>query len=235
MKILGIDTSGIVAGVSLIDDRKVLGEININYKQNHSVTIMPMIDTLLKMVNTELEEIDYIACCCGPGSFTGLRIGGATAKGIAHALDKKIVPISTLEMLAYNIFMSSKFIVPIIDAKGERVFTAIYKFENGKLKNILKETATTLQELLKYIEENNIEPIFLGDAALIYKDKILNENKEYNFAPICHNMQKASSLASLAFEYAKEGKFVDYNNFEIEYLRKPQAERELLERENKDV
>lgn len=235
MKIIGIDTSGIVAGVSLIDDNKILGEININYKQNHSVTIMPMIDTLLKMVNVELEEIDYIACCCGPGSFTGLRIGGATAKGIAHALNKKIIPISTLEMLAYNIFMPSKFIVPIIDAKGERVFTAIYEWENSKLQNILPETATTLQELLQYIEENDIEPIFLGDGALVYKEKILNANKGYSFAPISHNMQKASSLASLAFEYAKKGKFVDYNNFEIEYLRKPQAERELLERENKNV
>ncbi len=235
MKILGIDTSGIVAGVSLIDDTKILGEININYKQNHSVTIMPMIDNLLKMLDMELEEIDYIACCCGPGSFTGLRIGAATAKGIAHALNKKIIPISTLEMLAYNIFMPSKFIVPIIDAKGERVFAAIYKFENGKLKAILNDTATTLPELLKYIEENKIAPIFLGDGALAYKDKILSQNKEYSFVPICHNMQRASSLSSLAFEYAKEGKFVDYNNFEIEYLRKTQAERELLERENKNA
>ena len=235
MKILGIDTSGIVAGVSLIENNKILAEININYKQNHSVTIMPMVDTLLKMVNLELEQIDYIACSCGPGSFTGLRIGGATAKGIAHALNKKIIPISTLEMLAYNLFMTSKYIVPIIDAKGERVFTAIYKWENNQLKNILEEKATTLEELLQYIEQNNIEPIFLGDGALIYKEKILNKNKNYNFAPICHNMQKSSSLVALALEYAKNEKLVDYNNFEIEYLRKPQAERELLERKNKNV
>lgn len=235
MKILAIDTSGIVAGVGILENDKILAEINVNYKQNHSVTLMPMIDNLLKMVDMELEEIDYIACCCGPGSFTGLRIGAATAKAISHALNKKIIPISTLEMLAYNIFMPSKYIVPIIDAKGERVFTAIYFWEDNKLINILPETAMDLSELLEYIQKNDIEPIFLGDAALVYKEKIINFNKDYIFAPISHNMQKASSLCSISIEYLKDKKVVDYNNFFIQYLRKPQAERELLERENKNV
>lgn len=234
MKILAIDTSGIVAGVSLINENKILAEININYKQNHSITIMPMIDQLFKALDMEISEIDYIACTCGPGSFTGLRIGAATVKGIAHALNKKIIPISTLEILAYNIFMTDKYIVPIIDARAERIFTAIYKWEKNKLIDIYEETGTDIRELLKYIKENNIEPIFVGDGASVYKEIIKNDNENYIFAPISHNMQKASSLASLALQYAKEDKFVHYNNFEIEYLRKPQAEREILERENKN-
>lgn len=233
MKILAIDTSGIVAGVALIEDNKILGEININYKQNHSVTIMPMIDQLFKSLNMEINEIDFVACSCGPGSFTGLRIGASTAKGIAHALNKKIIPISTLEFLAYNIFMTNKYIVPMIDARGERIFTAIYKWENGKLTNIYEEIGTDIRDFLEYIKENDIEPIFLGDGATTYKEIIENYDKNYTLAPISHNMQKASSLASIALQYAKEEKFVDYNKFEIEYLRKPQAERELLERENK--
>lgn len=233
MKILAIDTSGIVAGVSLINEDKVLGEININYKQNHSVTIMPIIDKLFKMVDMDICEIDYIACTSGPGSFTGLRIGASTAKGIALAINKKIIPVSTLEVLAYNIFMSDKYIVPIIDARGERVFTGIYKWEEEKLLNVYKETGTEIRQLLDYIEENNIEPIFLGDGASVYKDIIKERNIKYTLAPIGHNMQKSSSLASLSLQYVKEERFVDYKNFEIEYLRKPQAERELLERNSK--
>ncbi|MDE6182782.1 MAG: tRNA (adenosine(37)-N6)-threonylcarbamoyltransferase complex dimerization subunit type 1 TsaB [Eubacteriales bacterium] len=233
MKILAIDTSGIVAGVALIDDNKILGEININHKQNHSITIMPMIDSLFKSLDMEINEIDYIACSCGPGSFTGLRIGASTAKGIAQALNKKIIPISTLEFLAYNIFMTNKYIVPMIDARGERIFTSIYKWKNGKLTNSYEEIGTDIRDFLEYIKENNIEPIFLGDGATAYKEIIKSYDENYVFAPISHNMQKASSLASLALQYAKEGKFIDYKNFQIEYLRKPQAERELLERENK--
>lgn len=234
MKILAIDTSGIVVGVALIDENKVLAEININYKQNHSVTIMPLIDQLLKSVNMEINEIDYLACTCGPGSFTGLRIGAATVKGIAFALNKKIIPISTLEILAYNIFMTDKYIIPIIDARSERVFTAIYKWENQKLINTYKETSTDIRSLLKYIKENNIEPLFLGDGAKIYKQTIKDFNENYIFAPIGHNMQKASSLASIALQYAKAGKYIDHKSFEIKYLRKSQAERELLEKESKN-
>lgn len=234
MKILAIDTSGIVVGVALIDENKVLAEININYKQNHSVTIMPLIDQLLKSVNMEINEIDYLACTCGPGSFTGLRIGAATVKGIAFALNKKIIPISTLESLAYNIFITDKYIIPIIDARSERIFTAIYKWENQKLINTYKETSTDIRTLLKYIKENNIEPLFLGDGATIYKQIIKDFNENYIFAHIGHNMQKASSLASIALQYVKDEKYIDHKSFEIKYLRKSQAERELLEKESKN-
>ena len=233
MNILAVDTSGIVASVAIANENKILGEINLNYKQNHSVTIMPIIDNLLKMLEMDLEDINYFAFSKGPGSFTGLRIGAATVKAMAHTLNKKIIPISTLEVMAYNRIDIGRFIVPIIDAKAERVFAGIYKNENGILEPILEEQATTIKELLSYILDNDIEPIFLGDGSIAYKNIIKQHFKDENFAPISLNMQKASSVASLAFLYEKQQKYVDYNNVEIEYLRKAQAERELEERKNK--
>nr|WP_317358521.1 tRNA (adenosine(37)-N6)-threonylcarbamoyltransferase complex dimerization subunit type 1 TsaB [uncultured Tyzzerella sp.] len=232
MNILAIDTSGIVASVAIANEDKILGEINLNYKQNHSVTIMPIIDNLLKMLEMDICNIDYFAFAKGPGSFTGLRIGAATIKAMAHSLNKKIIPISTLEAMSYNIIDNGRYIVPIIDAKAERVFTGIYKNKDGILQNILPDYATNITELLDYILNNDIEPVFLGDGSIAYKNIIKKYFKEENFAPISLNMQKASSLASLAFLYEKQQKYVDYNGLEIEYLRKPQAERELEERKN---
>lgn len=231
MNILAIDTSGIVASVAIGNEDKILGEISLNYKQNHSVTLMPIIDTLLKMVEMEIEDIDYFAFSKGPGSFTGLRIGSATIKAMAHATNKKIIPISTLEAMAYNILDNNRFIVPIIDAKSERVFAGIYENKDGVYSPILEECATTIKELLSFIVENNITPIFLGDGAISYKNIIKEHFSEDCFAPISLNMQRASSLLSLAFLYEKNKKYVDYNNLEIEYLRKPKAERELEERQ----
>lgn len=232
MNILAIDTSGIVASVAISNNDKILGEISLNYKQNHSVTIMPIIDNLLKMLELDIKDMDYFALSNGPGSFTGLRIGVATIKAMAHALNKKIIPISTLESMAYNIIDSNRYVVPIIDAKAERIFTAIYENKGGIPAPILKQQAMTITELLDFIKSNNIEPIFLGDGAISYRHIIEKDFKEQNFAPISLNMQRASSLASLAFLYEKEGKYVDYNNLDIQYLRKPQAQRELEERES---
>ena len=232
MNILAIDTSGIVASVAIANNDKILGEISLNYKQNHSVTIMPIIDNLLKMLELDIKDIDYFALSNGPGSFTGLRIGVATIKAMAHALNKKIIPISTLEAMAYNIIDSNRYIVPIIDAKAERIFTAIYENKGGIPTPILEQQATTITELLDFIKSNDIEPIFLGDGAIAYRHIIEKDFKEQNFAPMSLNMQRASSLASLAFLYEEYGKYVEYNNLGIQYLRKPQAQRELEEREN---
>lgn len=232
MNILAIDTSGIVASVAIANNDKILGEISLNYKQNHSVTIMPIIDNLLKMLELDIKDIDYFALSNGPGSFTGLRIGVATIKAMAHALNKKIIPISTLEAMAYNIIDSNRYIVPIIDAKAERIFTAIYENKGGIPTPILEQQAMTITELLDFIKSNNIEPVFLGDGSISYRHIIEKDFKEQNFAPMSLNMQRASSLASLAFLYEKYGKYVEYNNLGIQYLRKPQAQRELEEREN---
>lgn len=136
MKILALDTTGQVASVALADEEKLIGEYTINYKMTHSQTIMPMVDAVVKMTDFDLSTVDYIACSQGPGSFTGLRIGAATAKGLALGLNKKIVPVPTLDALAYNIFETDKIICPIMDARRSQVYTALYQWEDGKLQNL---------------------------------------------------------------------------------------------------
>ena len=117
MKILALDTTGLVASVALVDENKTIAEFTTNYKKTHSQTIMPMVENLKNMVDLDLSTIDYIACACGPGSFTGLRIGAATAKGLAHGLDIPVIPVPTLDALAYNMFGTNKLVVPIMDAR----------------------------------------------------------------------------------------------------------------------
>lgn len=231
MKILALDTAGMTASAAIVDEHKTIAEYTIDFKHTHSQTIMPMIEQITKMIELDLNSIDYIACSCGPGSFTGLRIGAATAKGLALGLNKKIVPVPTLDALAYNIFKTDKLIVPIIDARRNQVYSAIYVWDNLSLKRLTDYIADDINILLKKtIDFNSVGAIFLGDGVNIHKDTISEFNSDYIFAPPNINMQKASSVGALALEYAEMGKFVDSRDFELIYLRKSQAEREYDER-----
>ena len=171
MKILALDTTGLVASVALVDENKTIAEFTTNYKKTHSQTIMPMIEELVKMVDLDLKDVDYIACSSGPGSFTGLRIGAATAKGLAHGLDKKIIPVPTLDGLAYNLSESDKLIVPIMDARRNQVYSAIYSNING-IERISEYMACDIKELLDKVIEIDENAIFLGDGVPVFKEKI---------------------------------------------------------------
>ncbi|MBP5733988.1 MAG: tRNA (adenosine(37)-N6)-threonylcarbamoyltransferase complex dimerization subunit type 1 TsaB, partial [Lachnospiraceae bacterium] len=129
MKILGIDSSGLVASVAVTNDGVLLGEYTTNYKKTHSQTLLPMLDELKKMIELDLSTLDAIAISAGPGSFTGLRIGSATAKGLGLALDKPLIEVPTLEGLAYNLCGSNALVCPIMDARRNQVYTAVYEFE----------------------------------------------------------------------------------------------------------
>lgn len=231
MNLLAIDTSGDVGSVCIANEEKIFSSMSINYKKSHSIMLMPMIDNILKMVNMSIKDIDYFVATKGPGSFTGLRIGASTVKAMAHTLNKKIITVSTLEALAYNIFTLDRHIVPMIDARGERVYSGIYKHTGDNLLCIKNEEQINISSLLQYIDENGILPIFLGDGANVYKDIILEKFSKNTIAPMHLAMQTATSLASLAFSYIAEKKYIDYNDFFVDYLRKPQAQRELEERE----
>lgn len=231
MNILAIDTSGAVASVSILNvnkenENKILGEININYGNNHSVIMMPIIDMLLNTVKLKVDDIDYFALTNGPGSFTGLRIGASIIKAMAHITNKNIIPISTLEVLAYNIFSPQKYIVAMIDAKVGRVFAGIYK--NGIC--ILEDEAFEIQEILKYIKKNGFDAVFVGDGAKIYKNEIEEIFGQNVIAYDSMNYQKAVNIALIAIKYIQMNKFVNYNELNIKYIRKPQAQRELEER-----
>ncbi len=226
MKILALDTTGLVASAAIVDENKTIAEFTTNYKKTHSQTIMPMIETIRNMAELDMRDIDYIACASGPGSFTGLRIGAATAKGLAHGLDKKIIPVPTLDALAYNIPYCSSLVVPIMDARRNQVYSAIYR-NNGRLENLSGHMACDINELIEKVLEIDKNAVFLGDGVPVFKD-IISKQAGFTFAPVSANMQRASCVGALALERTAEA--VEPNDFEIIYLRKSQAERELEEK-----
>ena len=147
MKVLALDSSGLVASVAIVENDCIVGEYTMNYKKTHSQTLLPMLNEVKQMTELDLNTIDAIAVAAGPGSFTGLRIGSATAKGLGFALNKPIIPVPTVDGLAYNMYRYDKLICPIMDARRSQVYTGLYHFENGNL--IIFE----LNGLLRIIQE----------------------------------------------------------------------------------
>lgn len=229
MKILAVEASGSVAGVALTEDNILRAEFTLNYKMTHSQTIMPLINEVKQYLNLDLKSIDYIACSAGPGSFTGLRIGAATAKGIAMGIKKPIVPVSTLAGLAYNVYMTDALICPVIDARRDQVYTAFYEWKDGKLNTVTEDRIAMIDDVIKEAQEFNKTVIFVGDGIFVHTDKI-NSVNTFVMAPASCNMQRASSVASLAAELVKEGRYIEGSSFVPVYLRKSQAERELEEK-----
>jgi tRNA threonylcarbamoyladenosine biosynthesis protein TsaB len=231
MKILAIDTSGIVASVCVMDETKTIAEFTVNYKKTHSQTIMPMVKNICDMVELDLSEVDYVAVSSGPGSFTGLRIGAATAKGLAHGLNKRIVPVPTLDTLAYNIYETQKIICPIMDARRGQVYAAFYNWNDGKLEKLTDYLAQPIEEIADIALGFENEVIFLGDGVAVHEQVLRNLlGDNLMIAPPNSNMQRASSLGALAFEFIKEHKDINYAEFAPFYIRKSQAEREYDEK-----
>ncbi|MCL2700051.1 MAG: tRNA (adenosine(37)-N6)-threonylcarbamoyltransferase complex dimerization subunit type 1 TsaB [Defluviitaleaceae bacterium] len=219
MKILGIDASGLAASAAVTDGNTLLGEITTNCKRNHSETLMPMIAELFERLDMRVDDIGFIACTNGPGSFTGLRIGAATAMSLAHGAGKKVIPVPTLDALAYNLYGCAGIAVPMMDARRGQVYTAFY---DGGTRRLTDYMAISPEEALARLAAFNRPVIFLGDGAAAHSDKLKN------IAPAHLSLQRASAVAALGLERADDA--VAYDKFELFYLRKPQAEREYLER-----
>jgi len=227
MKILAIEASGNVAGAAYYCDGRMIAEFNLNFELNHSETLMNIVDNVCKMSRLSLDELDGIAFSAGPGSFTGLRIGAATAKGLALALNKPLIGVPTLPAMAYNMFMSRGIICPIMDARRKEVYSGIYTFDSdAKLITLMEEAALPFSEILHRVTEYNQPAVFLGDALPLYKDEIL-ENPMFSLAPAGLDVQRAGSVACLAADMLKKGNIPPS---ELIYLRKPQAEREREQR-----
>ena len=231
MKILGLDSSGIVASVAIVEDENLIAEYTVNYKKTHSQTLLPMLDELAKMTELDLDTIDAIAVAAGPGSFTGLRIGSATAKGLGLALKKPLVEIPTVDALAYNLYDANALICPIMDARRSQVYTGIYCFQDHKLVTLEEQMAVPVAELIEKLNERGKAVIFLGDGVPVFA-KIIEETLKvpYSFAPAHVNKQRAAAVATLAQLYVKEGKVVTAMEHVPEYLRVSQAERERAQR-----
>lgn len=228
MKVLAIDTSSIVATVAVMDNQKLISEYTLNHKKTHSQKLMPIIKDVLGVCELEVGDIDLFAVSTGPGSFTGLRIGVATAKALAHSVGRPIVGVSTLDALAYNIPYYHGVICPILDAKREQVYTAIYRWTNT-IERVTDYMATSIDDLLQILMTMNERTIFVGDGVYSFREVIVdNMGRLADFPPKHSLMQRAATIAELGLEKYDMGYSDDYMTLVPFYLRKSQAER-LLE------
>lgn len=244
MRILALESSGLVASVAVVDgaldgkDAQTIAEYTVNYKKTHSQTLLPMLDEVVKMTELSLESIDAIAVAAGPGSFTGLRIGSATAKGLGLALDKPLIPVPTLEGLAYNLCGTDGIVCPIMDARRSQVYTGIYRFEYGIHLTVLEDQmAVCIEELGEKLKEYGEQVTFLGDGVPVFKEALeerIMKGCRISFAPANMNRQRAASVGALALLYYQQGKTETAAEHKPDYLRMSQAERERKERMERD-
>ena len=232
MRVLAIDSSGLTATVAIVEDDTTIAEFTINYKKTHSQTLLPMIDEMVKMVEADLNTIDAIAVAGGPGSFTGLRIGSATAKGLGLALGKPLIHIPTADAMAYSIYGCEDIICPIMDARRKQVYTGIYRFTDHRLETVEEQMAVPVEEMIKKLNAYGQPVTFLGDGVPVFCE-LITEKMEvpYSFAPAHVNKQRAAAVAALGLIYYREGKTETAMEHIPDYLRVSQAERERAERE----
>ena len=230
MRILALDSSGLVATVAIIEDDQTIAEYTVNYKKTHSQTLLPMLDEIVKMTEFDLDSIDAIAVAGGPGSFTGLRIGSATAKGLGLALSKPLIHVPTVDGMAYNLFGCTGLICPMMDARRNQVYTGIYRFEND-FEIVEEQMAIAVQELIEKLNAYGEKVTFLGDGVPVYA-KQLEEGLTvpYGFAPAHVNRQSAAAVGSLGMKYFAGGKTETAREHQPDYLRVSQAERERAEK-----
>ena len=233
MKILAIDSSSLVASVAVVEDEIMVAEYTINHKKTHSQTLLPMIDEISKMAEINLSEVDAIAVSGGPGSFTGLRIGSATAKGLGMVWNKPLIHVPTVDAMAYNLYGTDKLICPMMDARRNQTYTGLYEFDGNKFKIVMEQSAISVDELIEKINDLRREVIFLGDGVPVFKE-MLDEKLvvEHTYAPAHMNRQRAGAVAVLGSKYYAEGKYETAAEHEPNYLRQSQAEREAKEKNN---
>lgn len=244
MKVLAIDSSGLTASVAVVEDTYTIAEYTVDYKKTHSQTLLPMIDEVAKMTDLDLASIDAVAVSGGPGSFTGLRIGSATAKGLGLALNKPLIHVPTVDGLAYQVFGCGDIICPIMDARRKQVYTGIYTFSRtaGKKEGtkeiepvfqvIRMQMAIAVEDLIRRLNNYNRPVVFLGDGVPVYREMLSEGLKvPYSFAPAYMNRQRAAVIGTLGIRYYKAGKYETAMEHQPEYLRQSQAERERAQRE----
>lgn len=228
MRVLAVDTTSNAASVALVEDNILVGEFVLNHKKTHSQEILPMIDEVLHRAGCEASDIDLFAAASGPGSFTGLRIGIATVKGLAHSVNKPVVGIGTLEALAYNLPFCEHIIVPIMDARRNQVYTGAYMWQEGELVELGEPEAISIEECIDSCSDF-LETVFMGDGVPVHMEYIKEKlGDKALFAPASCNMQRASSIAMLAMKRADQAE--SYHGLMPYYIRKSQAEREREEK-----
>ncbi len=227
MNILMIDTSGPACGVAMSRDGQMICELQLTSGKTHSQRVMPMVDRALEMCEMSVSDIDLFGAVVGPGSFTGVRIGVSTVKALAHAAGKPCIGIDALEALAANVTDFAGVICPILDARAQQVYGAM--FDGGMPpKRLTEDEAEKLNLFLDRVEATGRDALFLGDGTAPLHDAIVARlGDKAHFAPAQHAGLRAASACALAGEYAKDAaNLKDCMTLLPLYLRAPQAERE---------
>ena len=225
MKILVIDTSGPVCGTAVMDENKVYSEFTAQNKNTHSASLMPMIESALEAAGTGLDGLDAVAAVTGPGSFTGVRIGVATAKGLAHGAGLPCIPVDALEALSVSAGAFDGIICPIQDARAGQVYGAA--FRQGE--RLTGDAPLKLEEYLDTVEALGDRFLFIGDGVAVHRGAIAARlGEKASFADVCHGYLRPSAAGWIALQ---KGEQTDYLGLQATYLRPPNAQKnkKLLE------
>ena len=228
MKILAIDTTASPVSAALLIDGKLMGEFYLNIKTTHSQTLMPIVSSLLSSTGTEIKDIDVFAVNAGPGSFTGLRIGIAAVKGMAYALNKPCAGVSTLESMAYNFSDEQAVICSVMDARCSQVYNALFEIKNNEVIRLCDDRALSIAELTEEIKKLDKKVLLVGDGAELCYSAMKEELDNVSLAPQNLRFQRASSTAFAAVKAINDGNCVGAERLMPKYLRLPQAQRELM-------
>ncbi len=223
MKILALDSTAQIATVALCEDSRLLAEYSVNNGNTHSETILPMIESMLRMFRLTTDHIDLFCASAGPGSFTGVRIGAATVKGLAFEKNKPCIGVSSLEALAQNLSILNGLLCPVMNARRKQVYTALFRCQDGKLQRLMDDSAIAISELDELLKEYD-EPIYLcGDGYDITKEHLTHPTQN---TPDRLRHQSAYSVAQVALGLYESGVRTTDAQMVATYLRPCQAERE---------
>lgn len=228
MKILSLDSSALTASVALCEDEKVLAQYTLNNGNTHSETLLPMVESILGFFGMGAKDIDLFAVSAGPGSFTGVRIGASTLKGLAFASGKPCVEVSTLEALAYNLRIRKGLICPVMNARRSQVYTALFRSDGKSLERLMPDSALSISELDALLAEYSEDICLCGDGYDITVKGM--EKTSPTYVPEEMRAQSAVSVAQVALISYKNGAFCSDRELGVNYLRPSQAERERAEK-----
>ena len=229
MKILSLDSSAVVASVALCEDEKLLAEYTLNNGNTHSETLLPMVESVLKLYGISPRDIDLFAVSSGPGSFTGVRIGAATLKGLAFGSGTPCIGVSTLEAIAENLTVLPGLICPVMNARRSQVYTALFRSDGSTLTRLMPDSALAISELDELLAKYG-EPVFFCGDGYDITVKALSQTKA---VPIPERLrhQSAYSVAQVARRMAVAGAVTTDAGLTVTYLRPSQAERERMEKQ----
>lgn len=234
MKILALESSAVACSVCLTEDEELIAQSYENSGLTHSVTLLPMAEEMLKNCGVRLEEVDVIAVAAGPGSFTGLRIGVAAAKGLAWALDKPCAKVSTLEAMAWNLAGFEGNLCPAMDARRSQVYNALFSSDGKTVTRLTPDRAIALEELTEEVKKMGKPQILVGDGAMLCYNNWIEQGLPVRLAPPNLRLQNAWGVARGALELARADQLITAAQLVPDYHRLSQAERERLERMEKE-